>query len=164
MSMFQRPRKPVARFRAKARRSQSWWKTGSFGSAFTGPKPCMPPRSWMPFLALAADVAQLRDGGGGVGEQPLLEGGIDPGLRDDARAVARADLRLVGVDQRVERLGIDEALVHQQRFQRAHAELDVGERRAVRSGAVVVLVVVLVAMPMSVMVVAHGASLGETRS
>src|SRR2546426_886438 len=168
MSMFQRPRNPAARLSAKARRSQSWWKTGSFGSGSTGPKPCMPPRSWMPFIVIGSprtagpqpreismvalpsprrlhlgdadhrvardeirqlllghafrapralgqhEIAQLRDGGGGVGEQTLLERRIDPGLRDDAGTVARTDLRLVGVDQRVERLRVDEPLVHQQ--------------------------------------------------
>src|SRR5437773_7758004 len=54
MSMFQRPRNPAARLSAKARRSQSWWKTGSFGSGSTGPKPCMPPRSWMPFIVIGS--------------------------------------------------------------------------------------------------------------
>src|SRR6516165_7839974 len=35
---------------AKMRRSQSAWKTGSFSSRSIGPKPCIPPRSWIPFI------------------------------------------------------------------------------------------------------------------
>src|SRR6266849_2530137 len=32
--------------------SQSAWKAGSFASRSMGPKPCLPPRSWTPFMAL----------------------------------------------------------------------------------------------------------------
>src|SRR2546426_215027 len=42
--------------------------------------------------------------------------------RDDSGAVARADLRLVGVDQLVERLGIDEALLDEQGLERLGAQ------------------------------------------
>jgi len=37
--------------RAMALASQAWWKTGSSISISMGPKPCMPPRSWMLFMA-----------------------------------------------------------------------------------------------------------------
>src|ERR1700758_454983 len=36
---------------AKMRRSQSAWNTGSFSSRSIGPKPCIPPKSWIPFIA-----------------------------------------------------------------------------------------------------------------
>src|SRR3977135_332099 len=39
-----------ARFITSTAFSQSAWKEGSFGSRSMGPKPCMPPRSWTPFL------------------------------------------------------------------------------------------------------------------
>ncbi len=49
-SMDHRPSAPVASVTASARRSHSAWKTGSSGSTSTGPKPCMPPRSWTPSI------------------------------------------------------------------------------------------------------------------
>ena len=79
---------------------------------------------------------------GGVGEQRLLELGIDPGLGDDAGAVVRADLGLVGLDDGVERRRIDIALLGQDGLQRADAELGVGELRAVVVVMIVVVVVV----------------------
>ena len=72
--------------------------------------------------ALAADVAELGDRRGRVGQQALLVGGVDPGARHHARAVARPDLVLVGVDQRVERGRIDQPLLDQQRFERLHPQ------------------------------------------
>src|SRR5688572_1551715 len=41
--------------------SQSAWKTGSFFSNLTGPKPCMPPRSWTPFMAESLPRVPRRD-------------------------------------------------------------------------------------------------------
>ena len=55
-----------------------------------------------------------------------MYGGIDPGLRDDARAVARTDLGLVGVDDRVERRPIDQAFLDEQRFERLDPQRQVG--------------------------------------
>ena len=77
-------------------------------------------------LPLHAGVAQLGDGRGGVGQQALLEGGIDPGPCHHARAVARADLVFVSVDQRIERRGIHQPLFHQQGFQRFDAQGGIG--------------------------------------
>jgi hypothetical protein len=45
MSMVQAPVAPMARFIAKTRPSHGAWKTGSFGSGSTLPKPSMPPMS-----------------------------------------------------------------------------------------------------------------------
>ena len=79
-----------------------------------------------------ADRADMAEGIGRLGrvfEQPLLEFGIDPGARHDPRAVMRPDLRLAGLDDRVERGGIDIALLGQDRFKRPDAELQIGEFR-----------------------------------
>ena len=47
-------------------------------------------------LALRAGHAfrkiQFGDGGGGIGDQPFLEGGIDPGARNEPGAVERTRL------------------------------------------------------------------------
>ena len=59
-------------------------------------------------------------------QQALLVGGIDPGPGHDARAVARAHLVLVRVDQRVERGTIDQALFDQKRFQRLDPQGRIG--------------------------------------
>ena len=91
-------------------------------------------------VADAAEMAELGDRLGGVGEQRLLELGIEPGLGDDAGAVARTDLGLVGLDDGVERGRIDVALLGQDGFQRADAELGVGQFRAV----VVIMVVAMI--------------------
>ena len=96
-------------------------------------------------FALAAGVAQFGDRRRRIGEQPLAVVGIDPGAGNDAGAVARADLLLIGLDQQIERRRIDVALLGQQRLQRAHAQ--VGFRQF---GMVVIVVVVVV------IVSAHG--------
>ena len=87
------------------------------------------------FLGLAgfdyasASEAELPDGGSAVGEQTLFESRIDPGARHYLRAVARTDLMFVGVNQRVERGGIDQALFHQQRFQRFDPQCGTGRNQ-----------------------------------
>ena len=91
-------------------------------------------------LALAPAEAELGRGGRAVGEEPRPEGGIAPRPRDDPRAVARPDLRLVGLDDEVERGRIDIALFDQHGFERADAQRRLGEFRAV----VVIVVVVVV--------------------
>jgi hypothetical protein len=82
--------------------------------------------------------------GGPIGEQAPLEFGITPGFGDDASAVVRPDLGLIGLDDGVERGRIDIALFGKHRFQRAHAQLHFRQLRAV-----IVMIVVL-------MVVCHG--------
>ena len=47
--------------------------------------------------------AQFGHSGFAVGQQPLAKSVVDPGLGHHARAVARADACLVGLDQRIER-------------------------------------------------------------
>ena len=93
-------------------------------------------------LALAAGIAELGDRRCRVLEQPRAIGGIGPGLGDDAGAVARADLRLVGLDQAIERGRIDVALLGQHGLQRADAQLGLRELGMV---VVVVMMVVVVA-------------------
>src|SRR5436853_121855 len=133
MSMFHSPRKPAAILRAKARRSHAWWKTGSFSSRSIGPRPCIPPMSWMPFiaarhvLALPAHVAELGDRLRAVLQQPHLVGGVRPGAREDVGAVAPPHLRLVRVDESVERGRVDQALLDEQRLERPHPQLGLGE-------------------------------------
>ena len=73
----------------------------------------------------------------------FLKLGIGPGLGDDDRAVARADLGLVGLDDGVERGRIDVALLGQHGFQRAHAKLRLRQLRAVLVIVVMVMIVVV---------------------
>ena len=94
-------------------------------------------------IADAAHVAHRGDRLGGVRQQRLLEFGIGPGLGDDDRAVARADLGLVGLDDGVERGRIDIALLGQHGFQRAHAKLHLRQLRAVLVVMIVVMVVIV---------------------
>ena len=58
-----------------------------------------------------ADVAERAHGRGGVVQQSLLEGGVRPGLGDNLRAIMRADLGLVGLDDGVERGRLDIARI-----------------------------------------------------
>ena len=89
-------------------------------------------------LADALEQPGVADRRGAVGEQRTLELGIGPRLGDDARAAMRANLGLVGLDQGVERDRIDIALLGQDCFKRAHAQLRLGQ-----FGAVVMIVVVV---------------------
>jgi hypothetical protein len=68
------------------------------------------------------DIAKFGGGRTRIGEKPLLEFGIDPSARHDARAVARPDFVLVGIDQGIERGRIDQALFDQQRLERHHPQ------------------------------------------
>src|SRR3712207_7865860 len=53
-----------------------------------------------------------------VGQEPAAVRRLDPGLRDDAGAVVRSDLGLVGLDQGVERGRIDVALLDEDALER----------------------------------------------
>ena len=64
----------------------------------------------------------------------------------------RADLGLVGLDDEIERLGIDVALLGQDGFQRPHPKLHLGQFRAV----IVVVVAVVVMVMIVVFVAGHG--------
>ena len=79
-------------------------------------------------LALRAAVAELGDGGGGVGQQPC-RGRPDrstPWPRRERRCGARPCLEMV--DDGVERRRIDQPLLDQQQLQRLHPQRDVGWR------------------------------------
>ena len=80
-------------------------------------------------LALPAGVAQLGDRGRRVLQQAFLVGGIDPGARHHPGAVARADLVFHRVDQRVERGGIDQAFLDQERLERLDSQREVRRDR-----------------------------------
>jgi hypothetical protein len=86
------------------------------------------------------DKAERPDRVGGVGDEAALEIGIGPRLGDDAGADVRPDPGLIGVDDEIERLGIDIALLGQDRFEGADPELHLVELGAV----VIVMVRVLV--------------------
>ena len=58
-----------------------------------------------------------------------LEGRIGPGFGDHLRAVVRADLGFIGLDDGIERGGIDVALFGQDRLERAHAQFGLGQFR-----------------------------------
>jgi hypothetical protein len=108
-------------------------------------------------LALASGVAELRHRGRGVFEQASLERGVGPGARHHAGAITRAHLRLVAVDELVERRGIDETFLDEQRLERLDPQRGPGERGAVLArGVVVVVVIVIMVVVVVVMVAAHG--------
>ena len=90
-------------------------------------------------LALAALVAQLGDRRRGVGQQAGAIVRIGPGAGDHARAIARADLVFIRLDDGVEGRGIHKALVHQQRFQRLHAQGEIAGRLLAVIGMVMVV-------------------------
>ena len=83
-------------------------------------------------IADPAGESDRADRLGGIFQQRLLERRIDPGLGDDLGAVVRTDPGLIGLDDGVERGGIDITLLGQDRLQRAHAQLRLGQFRAVR--------------------------------
>ena len=73
-------------------------------------------------VADPADMAERADGLAGVVEQGLFERGVGPGFGDDLRAIVRADLGLVRLDDGIERRRIDVAFLGQDRLERAHAQ------------------------------------------
>ena len=81
----------------------------------------------------------------------LPVGRIDPGLGDRLGAVVRADPGLVGLDDGVERLRIDVALLGQDGFEGADAKLGLGQLRTV-----LVVMIVMVVMIVVVIVSGHG--------
>ena len=89
-------------------------------------------------FALPAGIAELRYRRCGILEQPGAKGRIGPGPRHHAGAIARPNLGLVGLDQQIERGRIDIAFFGQDGFQRAHAQLGLGQFR------MVVIVVVMI--------------------
>ena len=89
----------------------------------------------------------------GVVEQRFFERRIAPGLGDDAGADMRADFGLVGLDQRVDGGGIEIALLGQHGFERADAQLHLGQFGAVVVRAVVVRALVVRALVVRALVV-----------
>ena len=72
----------------------------------------------------------VRGQAGAVRQQRLLEHRIGPSARHNARTDMRTDPRFIRLDDPVERLRIDIALLGQDRLQGAHAQLHLGEFRA----------------------------------
>jgi hypothetical protein len=93
-------------------------------------------------IADPADMAERAYRPGGVVQQGLPESRIRPSLGDDLRAIMRADLCFVGLDNGIERGRIDIAFFGQDGFQRSHAQFSLGKLRMV----VIVVVVVIVVM------------------
>ena len=91
-------------------------------------------------VADGAHVAERGDRRGGILQQRLPEGGIGPRPGDDEGAVARADLGLVGLDDGIERRRIDVALLGQDRFQGADAQLRLRQLRAMLVRMVMIVV------------------------
>ena len=85
-------------------------------------------------LALRAADAELGAGRRGVLEQALLELGIGPRARHDARTVVGADLPLVELGDPVDRLLGHHALLDHQRLECFHARGDLGVRGRKRAG------------------------------
>ena len=79
-------------------------------------------------LALPAGIAEAGDRRRRVAPQPVGEVRIAPGLGDDMRAVARADLRLVGLDDRVDRRRVDQPLLASARVSSAFTRACMSEK------------------------------------
>ena len=76
---------------------------------------------------IAAGQIQRRNGGVGVFAEPLGKVSVAPGFCHHLGAVARPDLGLVGVDERIDRCRVDVTLLCQQRFESAEPHFDIGE-------------------------------------
>jgi len=92
-------------------------------------------------VADSADMTERAHGLAAVIQQGLPESGIGPGFSHNLRAIVRADLRLIGLDDGVERSRIDIAFFGQDGLERAHAQLGLGQFRMV---VIMVMMVVLV--------------------
>jgi hypothetical protein len=68
-------------------------------------------------LALRAAVAEFSERGAAIRQQACFVRRIDPGPRHHARAIARADLVLIDINDRVKCRGIDEPFFDEQGFQ-----------------------------------------------
>ena len=73
-------------------------------------------------VPLEAAVAELRDRGRPVRTEPLAVGVVHPGARDDPGAVLRADVVLVEIDDGIDRVGRDQALLDEERLERGRAD------------------------------------------
>ena len=102
-------------------------------------------------LALSSGITEFGNRGRGISQQTGAIRGIGPGAGDHAGAVPRPDLGLVGFDQEIERGRIDITLLGQDGFERAHAQFGLGQVR-----------MVVVAVMMVVIVIAHGNRIGGT--
>lgn len=91
-------------------------------------------------LALSPGIAEARNCRRRIAFQPFGECRIAPGLCHDMGAVARADLRLIGLDDRIDRRRIDQPLLRQHRLQRLHPRLHV------RIAVVVMMMVIMIRM------------------
>src|SRR5262249_45732072 len=89
--------------------------------------------------ALRAAEAQLGDCGRAVGQQPRAICRIDPGARHHPGAVHRTDVVLVAAHDGVQEAGLEDALLGEERLQRAGALLDRGQRCGVMVVAVVLV-------------------------
>ena len=66
-----------------------------------------------------------------IGKKAFFVGGVGPRARHNLGAVARPDLVLIGIDQRIQSSRIHQALFYQQRFERLDAQADVGRNQLV---------------------------------
>src|SRR5262245_56753795 len=82
-------------------------------------------------LTLPALKAELGNRRTGIVEKPALVIGIGPSLGHDGRTVVRTHLGFVGLDQHIERLGIDVALRHKDGFEGSYAQFHLAEMRGV---------------------------------
>ncbi len=90
-------------------------------------------------FALTSGIAEFRYRWRRILEQAGAKGGIGPGPRHHAGAVARPDLGLIGFDQEIERCRIDVALFGQDGLERAHAQLGLGQFRMIVMMMVIVV-------------------------
>jgi hypothetical protein len=75
-------------------------------------------------LAIGSLDAEFGDRGGAIREQARLVGRIGPRPRDHLRAVHRTEVLLEILDDRIEGVGVEDALFDEHRFDRGDAGFD----------------------------------------
>ena len=76
-------------------------------------------------------MTERAHGLGGVIQQGLPESRIEPGFRNNLRAIVRTDFRFVGLDDGIESSRIDIAFLGQDGLERAYAQFGLGQFRMV---------------------------------
>jgi hypothetical protein len=81
-------------------------------------------------IANSTLVGEGSDRGRGIGQQMTVVVVVDPRSCHRTGTDVRADDRFVGFDEAIQRLGLDVTRFDEDRFQGAHANVDVGQVRA----------------------------------
>ena len=73
-------------------------------------------------LALPSTIAKLGNGGCRIAHKARFIGRVYPGFGHNACAIPWSDLRLIRLDDGIQRSGVDIAFLRQDRFKRTNAQ------------------------------------------